>query len=51
MREVKTQSHLTWESACLIRPESVETPLVKLVVDLFIEGSQHYTQRGANSLP
>ncbi len=51
LREVKTQSRLTWESACLVRPESVETPLVKLVVGLFIEGSQRYTQRGVNSLP
>lgn len=44
LREVKTQHQLTWESACLVRPETVETPLVKLVVDLLVQGSQRYHQ-------
>lgn len=33
---------LQWESACLVRPESVETPLVKLVADLLISASEDY---------
>lgn len=45
LREVKSHSPLIWESACLVRPESVETPLVKLILSLFAEGSQRYTQR------
>lgn len=44
LRVVQTQSQLTWESACLVRPESVDTPLVKLVVDLLLEGSQRYAR-------
>lgn len=51
LREVKSHSPLIWESACLARPESVETPLVKLILSLFAEGSQRYTHRDVNSPP
>lgn len=51
LREVKAQSPLTWESTCLVRPESVETPLVKLILSLFVEGSQRYSQRALNGTP
>tara|TARA_R100000005_G_scaffold1757_2_gene1029 strand:+ start:18508 stop:19404 length:897 start_codon:yes stop_codon:yes gene_type:complete len=51
LREIKTDNTLTWESACLVRPESVETPLVKLILNLFSEGGQRYAQRDVNESP
>jgi DNA-binding transcriptional LysR family regulator len=42
LREVRTRRSVTWESACLIRPESTEAPLVKLLVRLLVEGSRQY---------
>lgn len=46
LREVPTRRSATWQSACLIRPESVDAPLVKLLVRLLVEGSKQY---GRNS--
>ncbi len=42
LREVETRRSVTWQSACLIRPESEEAPLVKLLVRLLVEGSKQY---------
>jgi DNA-binding transcriptional LysR family regulator len=44
LREVKQQP-LTWTSACLVRPESAEMPLVKLLVNLMVEVSKTYVRR------
>lgn len=43
--EVDDQEPVPWESACLVRPESVESPLVKLLVELLIEASTTYVRR------
>jgi len=45
LREVRTRRSVTWESAGLIRPESTEAPLVKLLVRLLVEGSRQYGRR------
>ncbi len=45
LREVTTQHPITWESACLVRPESIETPLVKLLVNLLVDVSKTYIRR------
>jgi len=45
LREIETQTSVTWESACLVRPESIETPLVKLLVSLLVDGSKNYIRR------
>lgn len=42
LREVRTRGSTLWESACLMRPESTEAPLVKLLVRLLVEGSRQY---------
>ncbi len=42
LREVKNRRSVTWQSACLVRPESTEAPLVKLLVRLLVEGSKQY---------
>ena len=42
LREVPTRRSVTWQSACLIRPESADAPLVKLLVRLLVEGSKQY---------
>jgi hypothetical protein len=39
---VETRRSATWQSACLIRPESEEAPLVKLLVRLLVAGSKQY---------
>lgn len=45
LREVEAQQPITWTSACLVRPESAETPLVKLLVNLMVEVSKTYVRR------
>ena len=42
LQEVPTRRAAIWESACLTRPESTETPLVRLLVRLLVEGSKQY---------
>ena len=44
LREVKSRK-VVWQSACLVRPESAETPLVKRLVELLVDGSRHYPRR------
>lgn len=45
LREVKSRRSVVWESACLMRPESAEAPLVKLLVRLLVAGSARYGRR------
>lgn len=45
LREIESKRPVRWESACLVRRESVETPLVKLLVDLLVDGSRNYLRR------
>lgn len=43
--ELESERPVRWESACLVRPESVETPLVKLLVALLVAESRTYLRR------
>ena len=45
LREINTENSLVWESACLVKPESTDAPLVKLLVDLFVGASASYVMR------
>jgi LysR family transcriptional regulator, regulator of abg operon len=45
LREIKARRPVRWQSACLVRPESIETPLVKLLVNLLVDGSRNYVRR------
>jgi DNA-binding transcriptional LysR family regulator len=45
LRELITDQVVVWESACLVRPESLLTPLVKRLVDLLVSASQLYVSR------
>jgi hypothetical protein len=45
LREVETRRSATWQSACLVRPESEDAPLVKLLVRLLVEGSKQYRRQ------
>jgi len=45
LREVEAQNPTKWQSACLVRPESIETPLVKLLVNLLVNVSKSYIRR------
>jgi len=47
LREIESKQPVRWESACLVRRESVETPLLKLLVDLLVDGSRSYLRHGA----
>lgn len=49
LREVQTRRSVTWESSCLIRPESAEAPLVQLLVRLLVEGSKQYGRETSKS--
>lgn len=42
LQEVQTRRSAIWESACLVRPESTEAPLVRLLVRLLVDGSKQY---------
>ncbi len=45
LQEISGIPSLQWESACLVRPESLETPLVKLTVELLISASEDYRHK------
>ncbi|MEM7019365.1 MAG: LysR substrate-binding domain-containing protein [Pseudomonadota bacterium] len=45
LREVETRTTVNWRSACLVRPESVEVPLVKLLVKLIVDSSKRYYRK------
>ncbi len=45
LKEVATRRSVIWQSACLLRPESAEAPLVRLLVRLLVEGSRQYGRR------
>lgn len=45
LREVTTRRATIWQSACLLRPESAQAPLVRLLVRLLVEGSKQYGRR------
>jgi len=45
LREVSTRRSAVWQSACLLRPESEQAPLVKFLVRLLVEGSKQYGRR------
>lgn len=45
LREIDDQRPVKWTSTCLVRPESIETPLVKMVVHLLVDGSRNYIRR------
>ncbi len=45
LREINAKRPVKWASACLVRPESIETPLVKLMVNLLVDGSKNYLRR------